>query len=108
MVLPWPVWPLHFTCTKPQGFWNQSQARTIPYILALALENTDAESIQNCVTAVLDQAGRLDVLINNAGVGITDPWRNDLTAVKQHFEVNCFGPMQLIQAYFLKCVNKRD
>lgn len=64
----------------------------------LELENTHPESIQRCVDAVLAQAGRLDVLINNAGVGITGPMEEiELAAVKEHFEVNCFGPLRLIQ-----------
>jgi NAD(P)-dependent dehydrogenase (short-subunit alcohol dehydrogenase family) len=65
----------------------------------LFLENADPVSIQSCVESVLNQTGRLDILINNAGVGITGPMEEiDLTDVKDHFEINCFGPMRMIQA----------
>jgi len=38
-------------------------------------------------------------LINNAGVGITGPMEEiELSDVKQHFEVNCFGPLAIIKA----------
>ena len=92
------------TSRKPEQYQEQ-----YPFTF-LALENTDVESIQNCVTAVLDQAGRLDVLINNAGVGITGPMEEiDLTAVKQHFESTVLVQCNLFRPYFLKCVNsKRD
>ena len=64
-----------------------------------ALENEDPKSIESCVASVINEAGRLDVLINNAGVGITGPMEEiELSAVKQHFEINCFGPLKLIQA----------
>jgi len=64
----------------------------------LALENADSKSIQNCIKSILSQAGRLDVLINNAGVGITGPTEEiQLIDVKHHFEVNCFGPLEIIQ-----------
>ena len=65
----------------------------------LPLEITDLVSIQACVAEVLKRAKRLDVLINNAGVGITGPVEElKLEAVTANFATNCFGPLQMVQA----------
>jgi NAD(P)-dependent dehydrogenase (short-subunit alcohol dehydrogenase family) len=75
----------------------------------LPLENTDPKSIQECLATVLKDAGRLDVLINNAGVGITGPMEEiELAAVRHHFETNCFGPLELIQAALPQMRSQRE
>ena len=73
-------------------------ADSFPFPL-LALEITDEESIQHCVATILEKEGRIDVLINNAGVGITGPMEEiDLKAVRENFSTNCFGPLHMAQA----------
>lgn len=63
------------------------------------LDVRDAASIQTCVQTVLERYGRIDVLINNAGVGITGPMEEiPVEEMRSHFETNFFGPLQLIQA----------
>jgi len=81
------------TCRDPK-----KQTHQFPFEL-LALEITAADSIQNCVAEVVNKATRLDVLINNAGVGITGPMEElELKAVEENFAINCFGPLQMAQA----------
>lgn len=70
----------------------------LPFTL-LALEITDTDSITNCVAKVLKETQRLDILINNAGVGITGPMEEiQSDAVAANFATNCFGPLEMAQA----------
>jgi short-subunit dehydrogenase len=64
----------------------------------LALDVRDASSIQQAVTKVIASAGRLDILINNAGVGITGPLEEiPMTEMKNHFDTNFFGPLEVMK-----------
>jgi NAD(P)-dependent dehydrogenase (short-subunit alcohol dehydrogenase family) len=78
---------------------NPSQySDPLPFPL-LQLEITDSNSITNCVAEVLKETDRLDVLVNNAGVGITGPMEEiSDDAVVANFATNCFGPLQMAQA----------
>ena len=65
----------------------------------LPLEITDLSSIEACVKEVLKRERRLDILINNAGLGITGPMEEiEAIAVANNFATNCFGPLQMAQA----------
>jgi NAD(P)-dependent dehydrogenase (short-subunit alcohol dehydrogenase family) len=65
----------------------------------IALDVRDAESIKQAVTSVIAAAGRLDILINNAGVGITGPLEEiPAEEIKNNFETNLFGPIQLMKS----------
>jgi len=59
------------------------------------LDVTDAASIRS----VIDEAGPLDVLVNNAGVGMLGPFEStSMEAVREVFETNTFGTMAMTQA----------
>lgn len=63
------------------------------------LDVSDVESIQKAVRTVIDQTGCLDVLINNAGAGITGPVEEiPMEEIKRNFETNFFGPINVIKA----------
>ncbi|MEZ4796122.1 MAG: SDR family oxidoreductase [Flavobacteriaceae bacterium] len=65
----------------------------------IALDVTDVNSINSCITKVVSEAGKLDVLINNAGAGITGPIEEiPETEIKRNFETNFFGPINVIKA----------
>lgn len=66
-------------------------------LIALDVRNT--ESIQLAVDKVISISKRIDVVINNAGVGITGPIEEIPTAeIKNNFETNFFGPIEVIKA----------
>jgi len=65
----------------------------------IALDVTDGKSILTCVQTIIEKENSLDILINNAGVGITGPIEEIPEAeMKRNFETNFFGPINLIKA----------
>ncbi|MFD2909173.1 SDR family oxidoreductase [Flavobacterium ardleyense] len=65
----------------------------------VALDVRNKESIVKCVAEVIHKSGRLDVVINNAGVGITGPIEEIPTEeIKNNFETNLFGPIEVMKA----------
>jgi len=65
----------------------------------VALDVRDKQSIVNCITQVIQKSGRLDVVINNAGVGITGPIEEIPTEeIRNNFETNLFGPIEVMKA----------
>ncbi len=65
----------------------------------LRLDVQDEKSVEECVKAVLAQAGRIDFLINNAGINIYGAIEElSLTQIKDLFETNFFGVMRMTQA----------
>ena len=48
---------------------------------------------------VIEKSGRLDIVINNAGVGITGPLEEiPSEEIKNNFETNLFGPIEVMKA----------
>ncbi len=82
------------SCRNPQKYPKPEH-----YSL-LALDLNNPETIDSFRAAVLEAAGRVDAVVNNAGVGITGPIEElDAQALKDHFQTNLFGPTALLQAF---------
>ena len=65
----------------------------------VALDVRDKQSIVNCVAEVIQKSGRLDIVINNAGVGITGPIEEIPTEeIRNNFDINLFGPIEVMKA----------
>lgn len=66
-------------------------------LIPLDVRNVDA--IQTAVTKIIAISGRLDIVINNAGVGITGALEEiPIEEIKNNFETNFFGPVSVMKA----------
>lgn len=65
----------------------------------LTCDVTDDAAVNALVSTVLSQTGRIDVLVNNAGIGLLGGAEESSVAqVKALFEVNLFGVMRMTNA----------
>lgn len=65
----------------------------------LKLDVKHVETIQDAIKTIIKKEGRIDVLINNAGAGITGPLEELPEAeIKANFDTNFFGPINVIKA----------
>jgi len=65
----------------------------------LALDVKYEATISETVNTIIDKEGQLDVVINNAGAGITGPIEETPNAeIKNNFDTNFFGPINVIKA----------
>lgn len=64
----------------------------------IALDVTKPDSIQKAVGYVIEKSGRIDVLVNNAGMGIAGPLEEiPEVEIKRVFETNLFGPINVMK-----------
>jgi short-subunit dehydrogenase len=65
----------------------------------LEMDVRDVDTIKKAVSEIILKSGRLDVVINNAGVGITGPIEEiPIEEIKNNFETNLFGPIEVMKA----------
>lgn len=75
---------------------DQYPARNFPL---LPLDVREDESVKTCVDEVMTRAGRIDVLINNAGFSLSGAVEEaSIDEAKQLFETNFFGVLRMVKA----------
>ncbi len=82
------------TMRKPSGTDGQ-----LANVERVRLDVRDEESVRSCVRTVLDRAGRIDALVNNAGYALIGGLEEtSIEEAKQLFETNFFGVLRMSQA----------
>jgi len=65
----------------------------------LELDVTKSDTIASAVSYIINDEGRIDVLINNAGVGITGAIEETpIAEIDKAFDTNLNGPIRMIQS----------
>ncbi len=88
-------WRVFATARQPEklGAWSRTEQ-----VVPLPLDVTEPESVRSAVDEALRIAGRLDVLVNNAGVGLAGPLEAiAVEEIERHFQTNLFGAIRMIQ-----------
>ncbi|MFM7018178.1 SDR family oxidoreductase [Flavobacterium sp.] len=90
---------LHFKGYTVYGTSRNPERISDSLFPLLAVDVRNKESIQKAIIEVIQKSGRVDVVINNAGVGITGPIEEIPTEeIKNNFETNLFGPIEVMKA----------
>ncbi|KQT44176.1 short-chain dehydrogenase [Devosia sp. Leaf420] len=79
---------------------SRKPGRTLPAgIEMLTCDVTDEASVKALVDTVLERAGRIDVVVNNAGVGLLGgAEESSISQVQALFDVNLFGVLRMTNA----------
>ena len=77
----------------------RSEVDPIPKVNYVRMDVTDISSIEQAVKEIFDKEGRIDVLINNAGIGIGGPIELiNIRDAQYQMDVNFFGVFRVTQA----------
>jgi NAD(P)-dependent dehydrogenase (short-subunit alcohol dehydrogenase family) len=88
-------WNVVATMRKP----DPSLFEASDHLRVIALDVTDAGSIAAAVDAVISAFGRIDAVVNNAGIGGFSPFEvTPFGNVREMFETNTFGLMAVTQS----------
>jgi len=78
---------------------NPKSASPIPGVEMIALDVTDDASVTAAVQAVVQKAGPIQFVVNNAGYGLTGAVEEtSLAEARQQFETNFFGTLRVTSA----------
>ena len=68
-------------------------------IRTVQLDVTDENSVKNAIQSILSESGRIDLLVNNAGYGMTGAFEDiGMDEIKSLYETNVFGVIRVTQA----------
>jgi len=102
------------TALKAQGHTVYGTSRNISKITnatftPLEMDVTDDASVSAAVKKVTDAEGHIDVLINNAGNGITGPlYAISVELAKKQFETNFFGVVRVCSAVLPGMIERKQ
>jgi NAD(P)-dependent dehydrogenase (short-subunit alcohol dehydrogenase family) len=76
---------------------------------AAEMDVTEGESVERCVGEVIDRAGRIDVLVNNAGFGYMGLMESfTIEQAQRIFDTNVFGVLRTIRAVLPQMHRQRE
>lgn len=68
-------------------------------IRTVQLDVTDENSVKNAIQSILSESGRIDLLVNNAGYGLTGAFEDiGMDEIKSLYGTNVFGVILVTQA----------
>lgn len=78
---------------------DQTRLADLAVDLPLTLDVTNDTSVAIGLAAIADRYGRLDVVVNNAGIGLFKPWQDtDIAAIEAVMAVNFYGAVRVARA----------
>jgi NAD(P)-dependent dehydrogenase (short-subunit alcohol dehydrogenase family) len=78
---------------------NPASAEAIPNVQMLPLDVRSDDSVLACVTEIVNQVNRIDVLVNNAAYELAGALEEtSLEEAKAQFETNFFGVVRMVKA----------
>lgn len=81
------------------GTSRRATAQSIDGVTMLACDVTDDESVAKLVDEVMAKAGRIDLLVNNAGIGLLGgAEESSMEQAQALFDVNVFGVLRVTRA----------
>ncbi|WP_263377588.1 SDR family oxidoreductase [Granulicella paludicola] len=89
-------WRVCATARSPEklGAWS-----TRNEVIRLPLDVANHDSVQFAIAEALRLAGKIDVVVNNAGVGLAGPLEAiPMEDFEAHFQTNVFGAVRVIQS----------
>ena len=99
---------------QAQGHIVYGSARDLSRLKSVAfkpiqLDVTDDASVKNAIDTIIKAEGKLDVLVNNAGNGVTGPaYAMPVESAKKQFEVNFFGVVRVSTAVLPYMIEKKQ
>ncbi|KAF8034257.1 hypothetical protein BT93_C0525 [Corymbia citriodora subsp. variegata] len=87
-----------FASDIPQRMKDMLELASSHGVEALELDVTSDESVVSAIEVIISRYGRIDVLINNAGIGSVGPLAElPLELIQKAWEINALGQLRLVQ-----------
>jgi NAD(P)-dependent dehydrogenase (short-subunit alcohol dehydrogenase family) len=84
--------------TKGSELRNVADKERLP-LKIVQLDVTDDSSVRGAIQTIFDESNRIDVLVNNAGYGLTGALEDlNIDEIKSQYETNVFGLIRTTQA----------
>ncbi|MBA0213110.1 oxidoreductase [Pectobacterium brasiliense] len=78
---------------------SRKPTASTPDITMLVCDVTDDESVKNVIDEIIRQTGRIDLVVNNAGVGLLGgAEESSIAQVERLFDVNVMGVTRIVNA----------
>src|SRR5215203_1615038 len=83
---------------KQDSIQSVAEKEHLP-VRTVQLDVTDENSVKNAIQSILSESGRIDLLVNNAGYGLTGALEDiRIDEIRALYETNLFGVIRVTQA----------